>query len=323
MPARKAIPPRTLQTLLPPNYDYEYFAGAATWRFRGEAIGFDPVNASWLADAALLAYADARFVRAQWLRAGAASVRLFEGASTVAHVADCGEGIIVAFRGTQVRKPGPRVDGENTWRDVLLDIATDLDFRPASWRNAGFVHRGFREALAQVWQETAESSSSGRSADEDLGQYLLGLARAAGGRRRIWFTGHSLGGALATLAAQRCQDAGLPAAAHTFGSPRVGDRRFAESYDVTLYRLVHGTDAVTRVPPVPYRHVGEVHALSSDAASAPQSVSARVGDRLWRSVPVACSFADHSPLYYAIGLWNRCVDAEGGAARQNITDAER
>lgn len=81
---------------------------------------------------------------------------------------------------------------------------------------------------------------------------------------RYWITGHSLGGALATLYAVRLADAGLNVAGlYTFGSPRVGCRCFAQHADYVLsgrhFRVVHGNDVVPRVPrPLRYRHCGQL-----------------------------------------------------------------
>lgn len=81
-------------------------------------------------------------------------------------------------------------------------------------------------------------------------------------RERYWITGHSLGGALATLYAVRLADAGLNVAGlYTFGSPRVGCRCFAQRADYTLsgrhFRVVHGNDIVPRVPrTLRYKHCG-------------------------------------------------------------------
>jgi triacylglycerol lipase len=81
---------------------------------------------------------------------------------------------------------------------------------------------------------------------------------------RYWITGHSLGGALATLYAVRLADAGLNVAGlYTFGSPRVGCRCFAQHADYVLsdrhFRVVHGNDIVPRVPrPIRYRHCGQL-----------------------------------------------------------------
>lgn len=80
---------------------------------------------------------------------------------------------------------------------------------------------------------------------------------------RYWITGHSLGGALATLFAVRLTDARFNVAGlYTFGSPRVGCRCFAQHADYVLagrhYRVVHGNDIVPRVPrPFRFRHCGQ------------------------------------------------------------------
>ncbi len=65
--------------------------------------------------------------------------------------------------------------------------------------------------------------------------YLDGLC--GDGSRRVWFTGHSLGGALATLAAGRYERA---PEVYTFGAPRVGDGEHVKSLDTPVYRFVNG-----------------------------------------------------------------------------------
>jgi pimeloyl-ACP methyl ester carboxylesterase len=69
----------------------------------------------------------------------------------------------------------------------------------------------------------------------------------------IAFTGHSLGGALATLAAAEFgQYWALTVRLVTFGSPRVGNLVFAnmvEQYTSSIQRLVQQNDAVVHLPP--------------------------------------------------------------------------
>src|SRR5262249_20582932 len=131
---------------------------------------------------------------------------------------------LVAFRGT-VNLAG--------WAS---NFAADL----VAWAGLpGKVHRGFAQAL-----------------DE----FILWLRVHLKNDRSVQLTGHSRGGALATLAAQRLRDAGydlLPV--YTFGAPRVGDAAFALSYSPILHRVVHDDDPVPHVPSplAGYRHVGE------------------------------------------------------------------
>src|SRR5581483_288978 len=94
----------------------------------------------------------------------------------------------------------------------LADMIIDVLFEPKDWAGTGKVHEGFSEALELAWGSIKEN-----------------LAEI---RFPVFFTGHSLGAALATLAVGRClhDEAPLrPAALYTFGSPRVGDARFADA----------------------------------------------------------------------------------------------
>ena len=83
--------------------------------------------------------------------------------------------------------------------------------------------------------------------------------------RPVYVTGHSLGGALATMATAELanhddsQIRDSIAACYTFGSPRVGDRSFDQYVKVPLYRVTNGVDVVPAVPPalLGYRHVGD------------------------------------------------------------------
>lgn len=88
--------------------------------------------------------------------------------------------------------------------------------------------------------------------------------------RPLFFTGHSLGAALAVLAAEEAFDLGMsPAAVFTFGMSRAGGPTFAARYNGKLgdrtYRLVHGGDIVPCVPdalvaanPIQFQHVGRL-----------------------------------------------------------------
>jgi hypothetical protein len=65
----------------------------------------------------------------------------------------------------------------------------------------------------------------------------------------LYLAGHSAGGALATLAARRLHEAGVPVrGAVVFSSPRVGDRAFAATYPVQLVRIERRHDVVPHLP---------------------------------------------------------------------------
>src|SRR5262249_42322598 len=109
------------------------------------------------------------------------------------------------------------------------------------------IHAGFLAALDAVWVP------------------LKALLQRQAYEKPIFLTGHSLGGALAALAAHRMkQDSTLGVTAsgvYTYGMPRVGSESFASAYgelNEVTYRFVYGEDVVASVPPSAwcYRHVG-------------------------------------------------------------------
>ncbi|MPZ38686.1 MAG: DUF2974 domain-containing protein [Rhizobiales bacterium] len=109
--------------------------------------------------------------------------------------------------------------------------------------------------------------------------------------RPVYITGHSLGGALATMATaelanhQEQQLRDSIAACYTFGSPRVGDRSFDQYVKVPLYRVTNGVDVVPAVPLaiLGYRHVGDTRYFAK-LGSAPSRRSPGVLAKFWRTV---------------------------------------
>uniref|UniRef100_A0AC34QPU1 Fungal lipase-like domain-containing protein n=1 Tax=Panagrolaimus sp. JU765 TaxID=591449 RepID=A0AC34QPU1_9BILA len=73
---------------------------------------------------------------------------------------------------------------------------------------------------------------------------------------QVWVTGHSLGGAMASVAASSIVHLGYSTASnlklYTFGQPRTGDKTFAAAHDKLIpesYRVTHKADMVPHVPP--------------------------------------------------------------------------
>jgi len=319
----KIIPDPNLEVVLPPNLNHVYFAEASQHPFRFKAQRFQLVNAWWLAEAALLAYAEKEFAIPQYTKAGLnveGNQPFSIGGSTQCYVAHNQNFVIVAFRGTQVPKPvAGKIPGE-IWRQVVTDLWMDGKFRLVVSGQGGSVHEGFKMALDEVW--------------EPLKEYLTTLKEETP-TRTFWFTGHSLGAALATLAADRFGDVqGL----YTFGSPLVGDEGFARDFQVSAYRFVNNNDAVARVPPWGpnalnlmkwgrYEHVGLLKYIDEagilfDNPSRWEKIQHGVGghvqllrdlmgrwsDGKFEDVPIDC-FNDHAPLYYALRIWN-CYEQE-------------
>jgi hypothetical protein len=240
-PTKKEIPRITFKNLSPPFKDYDYFQGYQEYPFQVQLTAFSLINAWWLAEASTLVYADEDFVRTRFSKAGLPNVRFFDKQSTQCYVANNDQFAIVAFRGSEIWKKKEKFD----LNKVMADLKADVDIRLTDWPQGGKVHRGFKEALEEVWL--------------DLLPYIRQLDRKG---CKIWMTGHSLGAALATLCAGRY---GHVQGVYTFGSPRVGNDVFKEKFDVNTYRIVNKDDIVARVPPGGvYVHVGKLKFIDSD-----------------------------------------------------------
>jgi Lipase (class 3) len=169
------------------------------------------------------------------------------------------EGIVVAFRGTlppaDLTPDAKWIVGISLLRlpTAFADLKNDLEGVPAravvgDVALPGEVHKGFGDSLAALWPEVAAKVEELRRADPAA---------------RLYFTGHSKGGALANLAAVRARQAGQPATVKvvTFGAARAGNAEFVRAYVAAGIDGHHYEVAGDEVPrlafgtePVPVRH---------------------------------------------------------------------
>ncbi|HKY91200.1 MAG TPA: lipase family protein [Nevskiaceae bacterium] len=198
-------------------------------------------------------------------------------------------------RAFAVRLPGERralIAFRGTEPDDVTDLGTDLEFSLTKWDGAARVHAGFLGAFESV----ADAISRWRDTHAPLPPVV---------------TGHSLGAALATLAASRWHAARLV----SFGSPRVGNPAFAATIPAPAQmRYVNCCDVVTELPPeIPdlYEHAGpmryidrlgrveadwSIDKIASDRAKARAEY---LGEYAWRFGNVLFrDLADHAPINY-------------------------
>ena len=161
---------------------------------------------------------------------GFSDCRFIDVDDTQCFVVESDKFVVLCFRGS-----------EN-----LGDWIANLNMRSTT-RGYGKVHRGFLGAFEAVKLE------------------LQGLLRNLQGRPLL-LAGHSLGGALATVAAAEWEGKFPISGIYTFGQPGVGKGEFPkfinQNYDGKFYRFVNDDDIVTRVPPT-YRHVGKLFHFDS------------------------------------------------------------
>jgi Lipase (class 3)/Trypsin-like peptidase domain len=153
------------------------------------------------------------------------SCLFIEADDTQCFVASSAGAVMVAFRGTE---------STGDWLANLNVLGTSQPY--------GIVHRGFHTGFTIVKSR--------------IEQQLRRLPD-----RKVVLTGHSLGGALATIAAAEWQGVFPIVAIYTYGQPAVGRGTFPafmqEHYGEMFNRFVNDDDIVPLVPPG-YRHVGRL-----------------------------------------------------------------
>ena len=134
--------------------------------------------------------------------------------------------LMIAVRGTEPTK----------WKDWLQDAKTEqVDF--SGNKSHGQVHKGFFQGFSFVKEKINEFLS-----DKNVNN------------KEIIITGHSLGGAIATLTAAwlsddpQCKSSKIML--YTYGSPRVGNKTFYNYFSkrIIYFRCVNDKDLVTNVP---------------------------------------------------------------------------
>lgn len=226
----------------------------------------DDADAYWMARLSQIAYSPHEQARVELAAMGvSAAVTFFDDADFDAHAFafDDGRDVVVAFRGT-----------ESTTNWIVNGNAKKLPFR-----DLGRYHRGFLEMFSRLWNDPNGGTG--------LQHYLAQRWPSAGkSNRRLFLTGHSLGGALASIAYVAARfgcgevlfDGGEPTgcapdpdgpigsvpvqAVYTFGAPRIGDAKAASfagtlpaqsiaerSSAPTVHRYVRVGDPVPALPP--------------------------------------------------------------------------
>jgi pimeloyl-ACP methyl ester carboxylesterase len=203
----------------------------------------------------------------------------FNQAGTHGYLARNDRFAVLAFRGT-----------EKDWRNIL----TDLKIRFYRDRVTGAkIARGFSDAYALVATDV----------DRAVAQLEPKLP--------LYITGHSLGGALAAVAAMRIHPEDRVAACYTFGCPRVGDGEFVlQLWKVPVYRLVHAADIVARVPfAFGYCHAGDFRYIkrSGKLVQSPGAVRRTLGFTFTVVMRFKRIFEDHRIAEYRDNLekWAR------------------
>jgi triacylglycerol lipase len=169
------------------------------------------------------------------------------GADTQVVISASDDVLLVSFAGSEM-----------PWEEGGIRDWVSTDFR-AWWHKPDWqrpnphckayrVHKGFDTAVDVVYAELRDTVRTHLTP-----------------RRKLWITGHSLGGALANIAALRLRLDGFAIqGVHTYGAPRVGNACFTKVYrplEARTQRWLAAHDPVPRTPPFPYEGVGQNNVL--------------------------------------------------------------
>jgi len=208
--------------------------------FDSNATAYSLNNAYWLAQAANIAYQEKSTIQPAVAKLGLENFEFLSKDDTEGYIAANENIIVVAFRGTE----------PTHLQDVLADVRWHKVQGPL-----GDVHRGFLHAFELVKDDMYNAIQRWRDKHNP---------------QSLWCTGHSLGAALAIVAAAHLlADGQTVNGVYNFGQPRVGDGAFAEEFQRRFpgrhFRFVNNNDSVTRVPPraFGYSHTGELRYIDS------------------------------------------------------------
>ena len=189
-------------------------------------------EALYNAKLAVLAYSKQEEIK--WDDYGLELVKWIENkkSDTQGFVATRDKSIYVVWRGSESKK----------------DFQNDASIDKVPFLNDGEkVHIGFKYCWESVVGDTYDAIDTA-------------LENLQGETTDIVVSGHSLGGAVATLYAYSIKKhyPHYNVKATTIGSPRVGNKAFKENYDksgIDTLRIVHNNDLVTHTPYIGFHHV--------------------------------------------------------------------
>jgi len=247
------------------------------------------------AELSSVAYGDEDDVSGVVKELGFQHVEFFDRDGSQAYLLENEVDAVITCRGTE----------PNEWND----IRADANAITAVAETIGRVHRGFKQEVDDLWPKLE--------------------AALVNNTKQLWFCGHSLGGAMATICAGRCMLSHIkstPDGIFTYGSPRVGDKRYVNYCKLDHYRWVNNNDIVPRVPPpwLGYRHAGREMYLNVNGKIRRLSPWQRTKDRFRGFIRGLAKFrvdhvSDHSMADYIRHIEAAAMEEEASSQPASAT----
>lgn len=262
----------------------ELCLASANTPLKAPASVYKTEDALHFAQISCLAYGEPNITAPLYKSLGYTRVELIEDeeTSTQMYILFNDNTIVLAYRGTESSddgKPNPK-DMATNFMSALVKFSPKLE-------DLGEVHEGFQKSTASLTEKALQSL---RALD-----WL---------NKNLYITGHSLGGALAEHAAASIAAHGVNInSVYLFGSPLVGNKKYATNYDATMknrtFRVINGSDPVPNIMENEkknnriYVSTGKVIHLTGGKETFPEKV------------PAGSNWKDHSALSYISTLKNQ------------------
>ena len=224
-----------------------------------------------------IAYNNTKEAKSQAKRLGFTTIEFYEKDGAQAYRFMNKTDLVIACRGTQPTE--------------FNDLKADLKAIPVMAETVGRVHIGFKTEVDDLWPMIEED-----------------INRKTNVTKTLWFCGHSLGAAMATIMASRAKhnvELNDPVELFTYGSPRVGWRMYCNSLNVIHHRWKNNNDIVTTVPlaVMGFKHHGTEHYINAYGNVRKPTGWQMFKDRLrgmWMGIKKGKidNFGDHSMVEY-------------------------
>jgi len=224
-----------------------------------------------------IAYNNTKNAKSQAKKLGFTTTEFYEKDGAQAYRFMNKTDLVIACRGTQPTE--------------FNDLKADLKALPVMAETVGRVHIGFKTEVDDIWPMIEED-----------------INRKTNVTKTLWFCGHSLGAAMATIMASRAKhnvELNDPVELFTYGSPRVGWKKYCNSLDVVHHRWKNNNDIVTTVPlaVMGFKHHGTQHYINAYGNVRKPTGWQMLKDR-WRGMWMGIkqgkidNFGDHSMVEY-------------------------